>query len=415
MDIKCNLIEVSDKLKFPFNNLKSDDTTDASIPQNLIIQVPARPKLKPQNYSLKLPDKLKSILNNFSSAKWKELMSRNTHEFCTESGVNQLIRNFNDFIILMSDKIDSRDDVGYILESCKRLSIKPHKTTYIPYYASTEFMEEIKSKVLDAFLSSINDQNDTRISWDLESVDLDPYSRNGGFKAYIEKGNNGTIVKTVLNRRSWWSIQEKSEDSYTTSNFIWTQWLKPTIISSLPTSPTSTPLSPFYNKLESTSSLSNKKDLFLNLSAYYKCTQEDSSDCMPLTFLIEGGTSSQGWKDFKQYFTMVGAMGEDAKWIWKPGENSNRGQNIWVVDKLESVQGYVQGRKSWIVQKYIHNPLLINRRKFDIRCFGLLSGVNGKHQGYFYQDGYLRTAWKEFSGEDVEDLFIHLTNDAIQK
>ena len=44
-----------------------------------------------------------------------------------------------------------------------------------------------------------------------------------------------------------------------------------------------------------------------------------------------------------------------------------------------------------------------------------MTTINGKHFGYFYQDGYLRTACKEFQPDDCEDLFIHLTNDAIQK
>ena len=107
----------------------------------------------------------------------------------------------------------------------------------------------------------------------------------------------------------------------------------------------------------------------------------------------------------------------DNKWIWKPGENSNRGQNIMVLQDLSQIERYVEtGNRSWyIIQKYIHNPLLINKRKFDIRWYGLLTAINSKLYGYFYQDGYLRTASKEYSADDIEDKFMHLTNDAIQK
>jgi len=35
--------------------------------------------------------------------------------------------------------------------------------------------------------------------------------------------------------------------------------------------------------------------------------------------------------------------------------------------------------------------------------------------GYFYQDGYLRTSCKEFNVNNLNNKFIHLTNDAIQK
>ena len=40
--------------------------------------------------------------------------------------------------------------------------------------------------------------------------------------------------------------------------------------------------------------------------------------------------------------------------------------------------------------------------------------VNGNLQGYFYQDGYLRTTCREYNIKNVQNRFIHLTNDAVQ-
>jgi len=34
---------------------------------------------------------------------------------------------------------------------------------------------------------------------------------------------------------------------------------------------------------------------------------------------------------------------------------------------------------------------------------------------YFFKEGYLRTSCKEFSNSDVKDIYVHLTNNAIQK
>ncbi len=68
-----------------------------------------------------------------------------------------------------------------------------------------------------------------------------------------------------------------------------------------------------------------------------------------------------------------------------------------------------------IIQRYIERPLLISNRKFDIRCFGLLTSINGSMKGYFYEDGYIRTSSCEFDLEDLGNRFIHLTNDAVQK
>lgn len=45
----------------------------------------------------------------------------------------------------------------------------------------------------------------------------------------------------------------------------------------------------------------------------------------------------------------------------------------------------------------------------------LLTVNNKKLRGYWYQDGYIRTASYQWSLEDIADNEIHLTNDAIQK
>ena len=104
-------------------------------------------------------------------------------------------------------------------------------------------------------------------------------------------------------------------------------------------------------------------------------------------------------------------------WIIKPGENTNRGKGIQVCESIKEIKDYINSnhRNTYIIQKYITNPLLIDGRKFDIRCFALLTSVNGMKKGYFYQGGYLRTSSHKFELNDVQDKFIHLTNDAIQK
>ena len=72
-------------------------------------------------------------------------------------------------------------------------------------------------------------------------------------------------------------------------------------------------------------------------------------------------------------------------------------------------------KKTCIVQKYIDNPLLINKRKFDMRMFLMVTSVNGVVKAYYYKDGYLRTSCKEFSVTNLSNRMIHLTNDAVQK
>lgn len=49
--------------------------------------------------------------------------------------------------------------------------------------------------------------------------------------------------------------------------------------------------------------------------------------------------------------------------------------------------------RTFIVQKYI-SPFLFFRRKFDIRCYLLITSHAGTIKAYFYKDGYLRTSCK---------------------
>lgn len=103
-------------------------------------------------------------------------------------------------------------------------------------------------------------------------------------------------------------------------------------------------------------------------------------------------------------------------WIVKPGENTNRGTGINVTNKLTKIRKLVEDDKhTYIIQQYLCNPLLYNRRKFDIRTYVLLNRINDVIKAYWYQEGYLRTSSEVFSLDDLEDPFIHLTNDAIQK
>lgn len=107
-------------------------------------------------------------------------------------------------------------------------------------------------------------------------------------------------------------------------------------------------------------------------------------------------------------------------WIVKPGENSNRGYGITVHAGKESLKKQIEtrlreGRSSMIIQKYMEDCFLIEGRKFDIRCYILVTTVNGMLKGYWYEDGYIRTSSTEYSLEDVDNLMIHLTNDAVQK
>ena len=69
---------------------------------------------------------------------------------------------------------------------------------------------------------------------------------------------------------------------------------------------------------------------------------------------------------------------------------------------------------AFVIQKYLERPLLIDKRKFDIRVWVLVS-----HDGkcYMFKEGYIRTSSQEFeiTPDSIDKAYIHLTNNAIQK
>ena len=64
-----------------------------------------------------------------------------------------------------------------------------------------------------------------------------------------------------------------------------------------------------------------------------------------------------------------------------------------------------------IIQKYLDNPLLYKKRKFDIRCFALLdSNLNL----YYCKEGHLKGS-SELYNVEKSNKFIHITNYSFQK
>ena len=67
-------------------------------------------------------------------------------------------------------------------------------------------------------------------------------------------------------------------------------------------------------------------------------------------------------------FAQFKLNGDRNLWIVKPGWRS-RGRGIQIFNNYDDIMKFVRrnhgGRQ--VIQKYIENPLIINKRKFDIR------------------------------------------------
>ncbi|CAD8071613.1 unnamed protein product [Paramecium sonneborni] len=294
------------------------------------------------------------------------------------------------------------------------------------------------------------------------------------YKAYIGKGNNGQLVQWILKKRWWWSVFEKERDQV---NFLWQQLRNNSYIDTIPESNQEIFLqyrnnneqnfiiqdiqyqnllpnqlsyelqkiikksgknskiisydqvqrlsqnirlfevnsnTKLHNHIQNNTHLGSKKNLFYNMKKYYQEKGLNVFDFLPQTYHIKN-------KEDVQIFVQQNQ--NQSIWIVKPAEFTNRGHGIQIFETINEVQKYLRSihhhkngvQQTFIVQKYIENPLLYNQRKFDIRCYILFTSINGQQKGYWYQDGYLRTSSIEFSLNNLSDKLIHLTNDAVQQ
>ena len=158
------------------------------------------------------------------------------------------------------------------------------------------------------------------------------------------------------------------------------------------------------NHLEFNNLLCNKKDLFKNLIKYYNSISQDPFFSIPYTFHIKSYYDPE-LKSFESFFKMQTISKQnDNIWILKPGENSNRGNGIAITNNLKEISSRLielESEKTLIIQKYIEKPLLIHNRKFDIRCYSLITSNNGITKGMITQDMLIK---KVISGQVVQNF-----------
>lgn len=149
-------------------------------------------------------------------------------------------------------------------------------------------------------------------------------------------------------------------------------------------------------------------------------------------------------KTYSKYLLKESMFNGQNLWVFKPND-FNRGKGVTLFRSLDElkrlIQDYTQGVEVkplnqppptdtdepqpkptgfiiksdvFVIQKYIERPLLILNRKFDIRMWAL---VAHDHRCYLFQEGYIRLSGHDYSlnEKDLDNLFIHLTNNAIQK
>jgi hypothetical protein len=270
------------------------------------------------------------------------------------------------------------------------------------------------------------------------------------YKYVVMPGNNSRMIIQTFRSRPWWGPTKPEADNF---NTLWEPYRRPSRYATLkPDSGARRSI----NHLEHNACLVTKQGLLVSMKRYYEANGRDVFTCMPVSYLLSGNGGVDEFDQFEKHFKRIeceagtekaGKKEKEEKkdkkdkkgkkahrksnnnqkagnlWILKPASNSNRGSNIEVVDSIEGVRQCIgQDRKqnmdkhkAWIVQKYIEDPLLIDGRKFDIRCLVLVhTSPDRTYKVYFWKNSYVRTSSKAYSTNDLSDRQAHLTNDAVQ-
>lgn len=98
-----------------------------------------------------------------------------------------------------------------------------------------------------------------------------------------------------------------------------------------------------------------------------------------------------------------------------------RGIGIFLINKLSQLKKWSREAKStvpvpttkdtYVISRYISNPLLIGGKKFDLRIYVLVTSFRPL-KAYIYKMGFCRFCTVRYnqSTSELDNLFVHLTN-----
>ena len=212
-----------------------------------------------------------------------------------------------------------------------------------------------------------------------------------GIKYYFKLlGNECLLVKNLLEDNGF--FQSFSNNSIEEWSIIWSSChVKLNLFSKL---------NKFQkiNHFPRSNELTRKDLLYKNVAKLKGNFPGTKFDFMPISYLLPNEIS----------FLKDEMSKENQLFIIKPVASS-QGRGIFLTDNINNIpSGF-----NMIASKYILNPFLINKKKFDLRIYVFVTSIVPL-KIYRYDEGLTRFASDEYN-EDINDKFSHLTNYAINK
>ncbi|XP_053607885.1 polyglutamylase complex subunit TTLL1-like [Plodia interpunctella] len=140
-------------------------------------------------------------------------------------------------------------------------------------------------------------------------------------------------------------------------------------------------------------------------------------DLIPLTFVLPSD-----YNLFVEEYRRCPQM----TWIMKPCGKS-QGEGIFLINKLSKLkkwsresrkylQHHISSKDSYVISRYIDNPLLIGGKKFDLRIYVLVTSFRPL-KAYMFRNGFCRFCTMKYdtSVTELDNMYVHLTNVSVQK
>uniref|UniRef100_A0A034WF49 Polyglutamylase complex subunit TTLL1 n=1 Tax=Bactrocera dorsalis TaxID=27457 RepID=A0A034WF49_BACDO len=139
-------------------------------------------------------------------------------------------------------------------------------------------------------------------------------------------------------------------------------------------------------------------------------------DFVPITFVLPA--------DYNMFVEEY-RKNPQSTWIMKPCGKS-QGAGIFLINKLSKLKRWSReakgpfhqqlSKESYVISKYIDNPLLIGGKKFDLRLYVLVTSFRPL-KAYLFKQGFCRfcTVKYDTSVTELDNMYVHLTNVSVQK
>ena len=167
--------------------------------------------------------------------------------------------------------------------------------------------------------------------------------------------------------------------------------------------------------------LTRKDNLIKNLKRMQRALQREGLDEEAVAYDFFPGTYTLP-ADYGLFVEEYKNHPPGAIWIMKPVGKA-QGKGIFLFNKLSEISDWkrksdstAQQAESYVVQRYIENPLLVGGKKFDLRLYVLVTSY-APLTVFMYRSGFARFSLYRYNTDtsNLGDTYVHLTNAAVQK